>query len=107
MEKIPRILAINLPANQSAFLWGPRTTGKTTFLKKHFPQSILYDFLLTDTFLEFTRAPFLFQERLLAKGEAALRFPVIIDEVQKIPHVLDEAHWYPLPDKPAHRRPRH
>jgi len=93
MEQIRRILAINLPANQSAFLWGPRKTGKTTFLKKHFPQSIFYDFLLTDTFLEFTRAPFLFRERLLAKGEAALRFPVIIDEVQKIPHILDEVHW--------------
>ena len=93
MEQISRILNINLPAKQSAFLWGPRKTGKTTFLKEHFPKSIVYDFLLTDVFLEYTKNPSLLRQRLLAKGDAALSSPVIIDEVQKIPHILDEVHW--------------
>jgi predicted AAA+ superfamily ATPase len=93
MEQIRRILTIDLPAKQSAFLWGPRKTGKTTFLKKNFPQSIFYDFLRTDAFLEYTKTPFLLRERLLAKRDAAIHSPVIIDEVQKIPHILDEVHW--------------
>ena len=36
MENIERILKIELPEGQSAFLWGPRKTGKTTYLKNRF-----------------------------------------------------------------------
>jgi len=36
MQYIKRVLSINLPKNQSAFLWGPRKTGKTTYLKSEF-----------------------------------------------------------------------
>jgi predicted AAA+ superfamily ATPase len=93
MEKFDRILTIDLPINQSAFLWGPRKTGKTTLLRAQFPQSIFIDFLQTDTFIEYTRSPFLLRERLLAKKEQAFKYPVIIDEVQKVPQILDEVHW--------------
>ena len=93
INEFNRLLAIDLPSNQSAFLWGPRKTGKTTLLREHFPQSIFIDFLRTDTFLEYTKSPFLLRERLLAKGEQAEKYPVIIDEVQKVPQVLDEVHW--------------
>ena len=93
MNTIKRVLNLDLPAEQSAFLWGPRKTGKTTLLRKKFPQSIFIDFLQTDTFLEYTKAPFLLRERLLAREEQARKSPVIIDEVQKVPHVLDEVHW--------------
>jgi len=34
MESISRIMEISLPKKQSAFLWGPRKTGKTTYLRK-------------------------------------------------------------------------
>ena len=93
MEKIKRILNIDLPPRQSAFLWGPRKTGKSTYLKERFPHSLVYDFLQTDLFLEFSKQPSLMRERLLAKGNDVLNYPVILDEVQKVPQILDEVHW--------------
>ena len=92
MSFINRIIEISLPSRQSAFLWGPRKTGKSTYLKKQFPDSVRYDFLDTDLFLEFSRRPALLRERLLAKNEAHLKHPIILDEVQKIPAILDEVH---------------
>ena len=93
MEKIKRILNIELPMQQSAFLWGPRKTGKTTYLKTRFPHSLVYDFLQTDLFFEFSRKPSLLREQLLAKEDDVLKYPVILDEVQKVPQILDEVHW--------------
>ena len=93
MKTIERILKIKLPQGQSAFLWGPRKTGKTTYLKSHFPGSIIYDFLKTDLFLEIVKNPALLREQLLAQKEDVLRRPIILDEVQKAPQVLDEVHW--------------
>lgn len=93
MRKIERILNIELPKHQSAFLWGPRKTGKTTYLKTHFPDSLIYDFLKTDLFINMSKNPALLREQLLAKPKEILRHPVILDEVQKVPQVLDEVHW--------------
>jgi predicted AAA+ superfamily ATPase len=93
MKNIERILKIELPEGQSAFLWGPRKTGKTTYLKKRFPESLIYDFLKTDFFIEISKNPALLRERLLAKNEGVLKYPIILDEVQKVPQVLDEVHW--------------
>ncbi len=93
MENIKRILDINLPPLQSAFLWGARKTGKTTYLKENFTNSVYIDFLKTDLFLEYSKQPFLLRERLLAKDISLLTQPVILDEVQKVPQVLDEVHW--------------
>lgn len=83
---------MNLPDRQSAFLWGPRKTGKSTYLKSRFRNSIVYDFLQTDLFFEMSKSPSLLREQLLAKSEIELKFPVILDEVQKIPQILDEVH---------------
>jgi predicted AAA+ superfamily ATPase len=93
METIPRMLQINLPPGQSAFLWGPRQTGKTTLLRQAFPESRWYDLLRTDLFLDLTKNPALLREELQAAEAGALRHPVILDEVQKVPHLLDEVHW--------------
>jgi len=93
MDTFERVLSINLPARQSAFLWGPRKTGKTTLLRQLFPQSIFIDFLKTDTFLEYTKSPFLLRERLLTRKHNTGQSTVIIDEVQKVPQILDEVHW--------------
>jgi predicted AAA+ superfamily ATPase len=90
---LPRLLKIKLPKGQSAFLWGPRKTGKTTFLRQTFPDSLSYDLLQTDHFLEFVKRPFLLREQLLAASSNQLQLPVIIDEVQKVPQLLDEIHW--------------
>lgn len=93
MKRLKRILSIELPQGQSAFLWGPRKTGKTTYLKERFPESIYYDFLKTDLFFEFSRRPYLLREQLLAKDRNRLKYPIILDEVQKVPQILDEVHW--------------
>ncbi|MBT3581018.1 ATP-binding protein [bacterium] len=93
MGDIKRFLEISLPPHQSAFLWGARKTGKSTFLKTRFPKSIVYDFLKTSLFLEFSKKPFLLREQLLAMPATLLKYPIILDEVQKIPQLLDEVHW--------------
>ena len=93
MRNINRILDIKLPKRQSAFLWGARKTGKTTYLKQKFPKGLVYDFLKTDLFLEISKRPALLRERILAKDNLVLKEPIILDEVQKVPQVLDEVHW--------------
>jgi predicted AAA+ superfamily ATPase len=93
IQMLTRLLNIKLPKGQSAFLWGPRKTGKTTFLRAAFPESLRYDLLQTDIFLEFVKRPFLLREQLLAVSPKQLKEPVIVDEVQKVPQLLDEIHW--------------
>ena len=93
MKIQPRILNIDLPHRQSAFLWGPRKTGKTTYLRTQFPNSLVYDFLKTDLFLEFSKRPSLLREQILAKDVEVIGSPIILDEVQKVPQLLDEVHW--------------
>lgn len=89
-----RKLQLDLPAGRSAFVWGARKTGKTTLLKQCFAGSTRIDFLKTDTRLEYARRPALLRERLLAMVDAGtLRQPVLLDEVQKVPGILDEVHW--------------
>ena len=93
MGTINRALRIRLPARQSAFLWGARKTGKSTLLRQTFPDSILYDFLTSDLVIEFLKRPSLLREQLEARTEAERARPIILDEVQKVPPLLDEVHW--------------
>ena len=93
MGKITRrLFELALPPQRSAFLWGPRKVGKSywiahAFLPKH-PQAILIDLLKTDLFAEYAARPALLRERYQNH-----RGPIVIDEVQKIPALLDEVHW--------------
>lgn len=57
---IKRPLKIDLPKGQSAFLWGPRKTGKMSYLLQRFPDSTRYDLLQTDVFFRFSKEPYLF-----------------------------------------------
>ena len=84
MEIIERLLKIDLLPEQSAFLWGPRKVGKTTYLKKAFPESLVYDFHKTDLFLKLSKEPFLLREQILTQPDRTLEQPVILDEAQKI-----------------------
>ncbi len=85
-----RTLDLNLPPGQSAFLWGARQTGKSTLLKRRFPDSIRFDLLDTRLFIDLTRAPWTLEERIDAIDGNRSALPVIIDEVQKVPALLDE-----------------
>jgi len=75
---------------ESAFLWGARQTGKSTLLKALFPDSLYFDFLLSDVYDRFQRNPALLREIIQA---ALPKEAVIIDEIQKIPALLNEIHW--------------
>lgn len=83
-----RRIHVDLPPNRSAFLWGPRRTGKTYWVKRHFPDSILIDLLKTDLFADYASRPSLLRERY-EKYEGL----IIIDEIQMIPDLLNEIHW--------------
>lgn len=89
-----RYLKMDLPTGQSAFLWGARKTGKSTYLHEHFPASTYYDLLKSDLFLRFAREPHLFREEIISlSDEEIYNRPIIIDEVQRIPMLLNEIHW--------------
>lgn len=88
-----RILALDLPKRQSAFLWGARKTGKSTILKHKFPEAYYIDLLKSDVFLKYLNEPSRLREELLAQNPKNISNIVIIDEVQKVPELLDEIHW--------------
>ena len=85
-----RVLGLEDVKDDSVFLWGARQTGKSTLLKELFPDCRYYDLLKGDQFERLNRRPELLREELLTSQENEL---IIIDEVQKIPQLLDEVHW--------------
>ncbi len=78
-----------LKGSAACFLWGPRQTGKTTLLRLHFPDAEYYDLLDTELAAALAIRPRTLREEVLA-GQPAV---VVIDEVQKIPALLEEVHW--------------
>lgn len=92
MEIYARYLKLELPKGQSTFLWGARKTGKTHYLMKHFGESVVYNLLETDTFIKLLKQPSLLRQQIKSLSAQALEQPIIIDEVQKVPALLDEVH---------------
>jgi predicted AAA+ superfamily ATPase len=90
---LKRYLHLDLPKGQSLFLWGARKTGKSTFLKETYKDSVYYDFLKSEDYLFYSRAPHLIRNEILKLPEEKRITPIILDEIQKIPEVLDEVHW--------------
>jgi predicted AAA+ superfamily ATPase len=84
-----RYLKMDLPERQSAFLWGARKTGKSTYLKHRFPHATFIDLLQRDQFLRYNTKPHLFREEIIANPSET----VVVDEIQKVPALLDEIHW--------------
>jgi len=83
-----RLLDINLPKGRSAFLWGPRKVGKSYWIAHHLQDAVLIDLLKTDVYADYAARPSLLRERYGGHGGL-----IVIDEVQKIPLLLDEVHW--------------
>lgn len=86
-----RILTLAGRGHESCFLWGPRQTGKSTLLEALLPDSPRYDLLQSDLFARLSARPALLREELLARPPGGV--PVVIDEVQKVPGLLDEVQW--------------
>jgi predicted AAA+ superfamily ATPase len=85
-----RKLQLPPSGTETFFLWGPRQAGKTTLLKATYPDALWIDFLKAEEYRRYLQHP------ELLRGELAVRTSVrqvVIDEVQKVPAILDEAHW--------------
>jgi predicted AAA+ superfamily ATPase len=83
-----RLLAINLPPTKSAFLWGPRKVGKSTWIRKNMETAVVIDFLKTDVFADYISRPSLLRERY-----SETQGLIVIDEVQMVPDILNEVQW--------------
>ncbi len=75
---------------ESTFLWGARQTGKSTLLKKLFPECLYFDLLLASEYNRFIGNPSLLKEIIEASNRSG---PVIIDEIQRIPSLLNDIQW--------------
>ena len=89
-----RFLEIEFPSNPltgsgASFLFGPRKTGKTTLLSQQFPDAKYYDLLDRELQTDLLLRPSRLREETLANQPEL----VVIDEVQKVPALLDEVHW--------------
>lgn len=90
MLMLTRTINLEDLKGESCFLWGARQTGKSTLLRLTFPDTRYIDLLKSDEFERYNRRPALLREelRLLPEGEL-----IIVDEIQKLPVLLDEIHW--------------
>ena len=85
-----RIFDIENRLDEAMFLFGGRQTGKSTLLKERFPKAVYFDLLNYELRNRFKQNPELFRESLLRYPPQTL---VIVDEIQKVPDLLEEVHW--------------
>lgn len=86
MELIRRLFT---SPKESYFLFGPRGTGKSTWLRQNYPDALYIDLLDQEVFRKYLAGPERFGDVL--SGNSQIR-TVILDEIQKIPNLLDEVH---------------
>ncbi len=84
-----RLIDIAGKLDEGMFLFGARQTGKSTLLKERFKGEIYYDLLDPELRRFFKRNPNALKEALADKPAGTL---VIIDEIQKVPKLLDIVH---------------
>jgi predicted AAA+ superfamily ATPase len=88
-----RILNIdNILKRKTVFLFGPRQTGKTTYLKTMYPKASVINLLKPAEFLKYKTSPQLFGEEIEFAYQNQNTKLFIVDEIQKIPELLDEVH---------------
>lgn len=75
------------PRSQSYFLFGPRGTGKSSWVKQAYPQASYIDLLEDEVFRRLLANPGALSDYLNPKSKIA-----VLDEVQKVPSLLDEVH---------------
>lgn len=78
---------LDLP-DQTFLLLGPRGTGKSTWLRQRLGGSPWFDLLDSETFLDLSARP----NRLGSRIPASHAGWVVVDEVQRVPALLDEVH---------------
>jgi predicted AAA+ superfamily ATPase len=87
---------LNLPAlleKKSFFLLGPRATGKSFLIKKQLAaHAIILNLLRSDLYLKLSQAPWDLEAIITAALSEKKNAIIVIDEIQKIPNLLDEVH---------------
>lgn len=83
-----RLLKLPLASRKSFFLFGPRGTGKTMWLKEALPKALYLDMLESDLYIDLLARPQRLEE-MIPRDYSGY---VIIDEVQKVPELLSEVH---------------
>ena len=84
----PRLLSLPEKGTHSVFLFGPRGTGKTSWIKSHFPGILYFDLLDTKLYGEFIANPSILANRI----PNDFNNWIVIDEIQKVPELLNEVH---------------
>jgi predicted AAA+ superfamily ATPase len=80
--------SLHLPADKNFFLFGPRGTGKSTLLRSALPDAFYVDLLDLGVYAELLAHP----DRLEALALPHMPAPIVIDEIQRLPRLLDEVH---------------
>lgn len=88
-----RSLRLPPAGSENFFLWGPRQTGKTTLLRQRYGASRWVDLLKADEFRRYVTRPEALREEIEAENRGGRPLHVVVDEVQKVPALLDEIHW--------------
>lgn len=86
MELIRRFFS---PPTGSFFLLGPRGTGKSTWLRESFPKAVYIDLLDPEAYRAYLARPERLREAVEGSPQAK---KVVIDEIQKVPSLLDVVH---------------
>ena len=79
---------VSAPEGKSFFLFGPRGTGKSWWVRQQFPRAVMVDLLESRTWVELQANPGRLEDRIPPRH----RDWVVIDEVQRVPALLDEVH---------------
>lgn len=88
-----RILKLaNILERKSLFLFGPRQTGKSTFLKVSYPEAYVVNLLRHAEYVKFKSSPKQFGEEVEFAYKQKNVTLFVVDEIQKIPELLDETH---------------
>jgi predicted AAA+ superfamily ATPase len=93
MALFHRLVSLPDLTKQTVFLWGPRKVGKSCWIREHLSDVIYIDLLKRDIFSEYSSNPSLLRQRYALCKDSSLIQPIVIDEVQKCPDLLDEVHW--------------
>jgi len=84
---IPRKMDVaSVVQKKSCFLFGPRQCGKSSLVRETMPDAHVFDLLSSDTFAHLAR-----NSNYIAETCRDTR-PIVIDEIQKMPSLLDEVH---------------
>lgn len=83
-----RLLNIPLQTRKSFFLFGPRGTGKTTWLKKYLPDALCFNLLLSDSYNRLSANPGVIRQMIPPDYNGW----IIIDDIQRVPELLNEVH---------------